>query len=406
MNKKYITLAGRDFKCLEQCIKDINSDKSQSPEKKEVKYKCKRDEDVLCVMNKLFEDIEGNKESFVAFNYDKWSEWKNKGGIDLDDSRNSMPNPYMRAIYYTLWGKKISLGEPEIIKSEKDIFIYENGWERFSKSYLFAEEKLLLGGDTMNTIASYRSEIKKFKNLGKENSDKVDELCRVVHQLGNFVLVPAYFNGFRGLDEDINDCMDSSLCYLKKYNFELEERIQLKLSKEEKKAFVKGHFAGWESKNFNKYINIFFLWDYVYANEDKYYVRNLKCDSKGEDGIISKDDNELKYKVTSENINIYIENAKVAILRRSKFMAAMLMLAVEFKEESYKEEWKDWHVSDIYKEIVENIFLTDKVYNDFNSVIKKVKDIIQDKQYEEVIEILDTICTKQFTQEATNGGKG
>lgn len=403
--EKYFTLAKCDFKCLEQCIKDINSDRSRSPEKMEVKYKCGRDEDVLYVMHKLFEDIERNKES-GAFTYKDYQARREEGSIDFDDTNFYLPNPFMRAIYYILWGKKISLGKKEIIENERDILIYENGWGRFSKSYLFAEEKLLLGGDTMNTIASYRSEIKKFKNLGKENSDKVDELCRVVHQLGNFVLVPAYFNGFRGLDEDINDCMDSSLCYLKKYNFELEERIQLKLSKEEKKAFVKGHFAGWESKNFNKYINIFFLWDYVYANEDKYYVRNLKCDSKGEDGIISKDDNELKYKVTSENINIYIENAKVAILRRSKFMAAILMLAIEFEEKSYKEEWTDWHVSGIYKNIVEKVFLKDTVYEDFNSVINEVKKIIQDKQYEEVREILDTICTKQFTQEATNGCKG
>lgn len=391
MSEKYIKLAEFDFKRLEQCIKNIN------------KYEYE-DTDAIGLMGKLFDDIRDNEEFFDDFDYDKWDDWKKKKGIHLDDSNNARgkSNPFVRGIYYILWGKRISLGNSQ----EKDIGVYENGWGRFSIGFLFAEERLLLGGDTMNTIASYQRNIKYFKDTSEENKDKVDELCRIAHQMGNFVLVPAYFNGFRGLDEDINDCMDSSLCYLKKYNFELEERIQLKLSKEEKKAFVKGHFAGWESKNFNKYINIFFLWDYVYANEDKYYVRNLKCDSKGEDGIISKDDNELKYKVTSENINIYIENAKVAILRRSKFMAAMLMLAIEFEENSYKEEWTDWHVSGIYKNIVEKVFLKDTVYEDFNSVINEVKKIIQDKQYEEVREILDTICTKQFTQEATNGGKG
>ena len=383
MNGKYIVLAGCDFKCLEQCIKGIN------------RYKY-RDIDAIELMGKLFDDIKVNEKFFDNFDYVRWNKWKKKKGIDLDDSNNAYgkSNPFMRGIYYILWGKRIDLRNNQ--NKEKDIGVYENGWGKFSKSYLFDEEKLLLGGDTMNTIASYRSNIEQFRNISKENSDKVDELCRKVHQMGNFVLVPAYFNNYRGvLNKDINDCMDSSLCYLKKNNFEFKERLRLrnskKSSKEEKKAFAIEHFAGWESRKFSKYINIFFLWDYVYAKDNEYYVRNLKLDSKGEHRIEFKNDNELQYKVKDENVGIYIKNAETAISRRSIFMTAMLMLAVEFKEESYKEEWTDWHVSGIYKEIVEKIFLKDTVYEDFNSVINKVKEIIQGKQCEEVIKILDTI---------------
>ena len=383
MNGKYIVLAGCDFKCLEQCIKGIN------------RYKY-RDIDAIELMGKLFDDIKVNEKFFDNFDYVRWNKWKKKKGIDLDDSNNAYgkSNPFMRGIYYILWGKRIDLRNNQ--NKEKDIGVYENGWGKFSKSYLFDEEKLLLGGDTMNTIASYRSNIEQFRNISKENSDKVDELCRMVHQMGNFVLVPAYFNNYRGvLNKDINDCMDSSLCYLKKNSFEFKERLRLrnskKSSKEEKKAFAIEHFAGWESRKFSKYINIFFLWDYVYAKDNEYYVRNLKLDSKGEHRIEFKNDNELQYKVKDENVGIYIKNAETAISRRSIFMTAMLMLAVEFKEESYKEEWTDWHVSGIYKEIVEKIFLKDTVYEDFNSVINKVKEIIQGKQCEEVIKILDTI---------------
>ena len=339
MNGKYIVLAGCDFKCLEQCIKGIN------------RYKY-RDIDAIELMGKLFDDIKVNEKFFDNFDYVRWNKWKKKKGIDLDDSNNAYgkSNPFMRGIYYILWGKRIDLRNNQ--NKEKDIGVYENGWGKFSKSYLY--------------------------------------------QMGNFVLVPAYFNNYRGvLNKDINDCMDSSLCYLKKNNFEFKERLRLrnskKSSKEEKKAFAIEHFAGWESRKFSKYINIFFLWDYVYAKDNEYYVRNLKLDSKGEHRIEFKNDNELQYKVKDENVGIYIKNAETAISRRSIFMTAMLMLAVEFKEESYKEEWTDWHVSGIYKEIVEKIFLKDTVYEDFNSVINKVKEIIQGKQCEEVIKILDTI---------------
>ena len=76
MSKKYKELERCDFKCLEQCIRDINANRSRAPEKKEVKYKCKRDEDAICAMYKMFADIEKNKECFAVFDYDKWLAWK------------------------------------------------------------------------------------------------------------------------------------------------------------------------------------------------------------------------------------------------------------------------------------------------------------------------------------------
>ena len=102
--------------------------------------------------------------------------------------------------------------------------------------------------------------------------------------------------------------------------------------------------------------------------------------------------NESRYKITKENVGIYIKNAKAAISRRSIFMTAMLMLAVEFREEKvdgYQDRWPDWKVSNIYKKIVEEVFLANKVYKDSSSVIEKIKEILQGGQYEAVLDILN-----------------
>lgn len=384
--EKYFTLAECDFNCIEQCIMEIKSDRSRSPEKMEVKYKCGRDEDVLYVMHKLFEDIERNKEPFGAFNYKDYQTWKEKGSIDFDDTNFYLPNPFIRAIYYILWGKKISLGKKEVIESERDILIYENGWGRFSKSYLFNNE--LWGGETMNTIASYegkynRGYISKF--IKKGNKKKVDEFCNVYHTLGNYVLVPAYFNQKKGVLFD--DCFDRGLCELEDSgNAIFEEGLKQNklrgISKSGKEIGVREICSKFKACNdLKKYINTFFLWDYVYTEEKRYCVRNLRIENE----------KSKNYDVSETSLDIFLKRATDAISRRSKFMAAMLMLAVGFEEESYKEKWTDWHVSGIYKNIVEKVFLKDKAYEDFNLVINEVKTIIQDKQYDEVKEILDTI---------------
>ena len=113
MSEKYIKLAKFDFKCLEQCIKNIN------------KYEYE-DTDAIGLLGKLFDDIRYNEEFFDDFDYDKWDDWKKKKGIHLDDSNNARgkSNPFVRGIYYILWGKRISLGN----SLEKDIGVYENGW--------------------------------------------------------------------------------------------------------------------------------------------------------------------------------------------------------------------------------------------------------------------------------------
>lgn len=255
----------------------------------------------------------------------------------MDDSTGR--NPWMRAVYYLLWGKGIE--------------------GSFSTSFLF--EKMLLGGDTMNTIASYND---KEQLKGKPG---IDKLCRECHQLGNFVLVPAYFNQWRGRNKLIKDQMDLSLYRLSN----LEE------------------FRGWSKSSFTKYINMFFLWDYVEPNDDKkeYLVKDMKT---GSIEIV---------KINDENVDQYIANANKYIKRRGLFMAAILKIAVEFKDidvmvkDEEKVEWKEWDVSDIYKYIVKNVFLTEETYSDYGDVIaaisNTINDVIGDEDKKKIFDILD-----------------
>ena len=69
-------------------------------------------------------------------------------------------------------------------------------------------------------------------------------------------------------------------------------------------------------------------------------------------------------------------------------MVARLKIAVEYDErkEQRGQDGNDiWHVSDIYKYIVENVFLTDKTYSGYEGVIHDIKDVISKAVKENVI---------------------
>ena len=66
----------------------------------------------------------------------------------------------------------------------------------------------------------------------------------------------------------------------------------------------------------------------------------------------------------------------------------MLKIAVEYDErkERQGQDGNDiWHVSDIYKYIVEKVFLTDKTYSGYEGVIHDIKDVISKAVKENVI---------------------
>lgn len=430
--ESYERLAQVDFKCLENEIYKITSNSAKIRKNKSVpekyKYKCKREEDVKAVLKKLFNIIVptedgccdyigecmGKKteeckkckgywfttdETFESY-YKMWKQWKkDKNGMDPDDS-DCKSNPFLRAIYYSLWGKRIEVGRDicvngeEVVLAEKETHIYQYGFTRFRTSYLFS--KMLWGGDTMNTLASYEAAI------NDSTADK-DALSRKCHQLGNFVLVPAYFNQWRGRNKLIKDRMDLSLYRLSNLEDQKNEQEQLNRNNENddnnfsfmeffftywgkgrnaKTAgwnIVKEAFAGWSKSNFTKYINMFFLWDYVYVENSRYIVKNMWCEETKPIG-----------NTKNENVDTYITKANRYIEKRGIFMAAMLKIAVEFDERKGQKEDNIWHVSAIYKYIVEKVFLVEITYSDYNNVIGAIKKAVRSKDEEEkIFDILD-----------------
>lgn len=404
--ESYKNLAQVDFKCLENEIYKMNSGAENSKllfeklleiidplEDKRCDYigqciegrdksakECKKCKGYWCTTDETFDSY-----------YKMWKEWKNRKGVDLDDSNSARSNPFMRAVYYLLWGKKIDLGY-EI--KEGNCGIREYGWGRFSASYVFPVKSegmskpkaLLFGSDTMNTIKSYQKEIENFLQEKKE-IEKVDELCRKCHQLGNFVLVPAYYNSCRGAKDQIDVALDR-LCNGKNFDGGFIGQTKLRpsgnVTKEEKERVADKYFYRWDKNYFTQFINMFFLWDYVKKKDEKtYYVKDMK--SNGEPVTSNTNVNE-------GNVGKYIINANAYIEKRSIFMAAMLEIAVEYenvkiriKDYEPKAEWGKWKVSDIYKYIVEKVFLKDKTYSGYKEVIEAIEGVI-DGVVEKVLE--------------------
>lgn len=231
--------------------------------------------------------------------------------------------------------------------------IYEKlwGWKRSNRTFgvckgMFNDN--LFGGDTMNSVQTVLGWIAGKNNNGRysvywtlncwctdimlEEQWKemgIKEYIDAYHTLGNFVLVPALFNGKRGLDKDICDFWDRSLNHLKNKGFD-----------------------EFESGDFEQYVNYFFLWDYVDVAEDnKEYIPKTNL-SEGLSSDISN--GEIKQQYTD-----FFKKTTELIQRRGKFMAAMLMLP-----------------ENDYQTLQSDIFNTGKTYQGFNDVVSLIEDKI------------------------------
>lgn len=412
----YFNLAEYDYKCLRN--DSIKNDSIRNPvccndeqaegiirkelfeiidkrEKWEEGKKCTHEIKIAGKSEKcsFFSECNDNKSKSKP-NYEMWKAWKKKKGPDPDDSGRG--NAFVRSIYHILWGKRIGV---------------EHGWGNFTTSYLKFQdsEKLLWGGDTINTLASYRVQIEMFR-CEEGNKENVDKMCSRCHRLGNFVLVPAYFNAWRGFK--LQDRMDLAFYVLSEMEDSIDQEKNVDdifsmkalfyenqkgeddTKKAEKWDAVKEKFSVWKKEYFIQYVNTFFLWDYVEKKEEKYVVKNLQYSEMEEE--------KSKY-ITADTIGTYIDNVNTYIERRSIFMTGMLMIALEFKEpDKETDKWKDWKVSSIYKLIMDEVFLKDKPYSGYEKVIEKIEETIEnnkDKEFvnkisAEIQDILSKMCER------------
>ena len=158
------------------------------------------------------------------------------------------------------------------------------------------------------------------------------------HSLGNFVLVPAYFNPYRA--SAVDDFWDQSLCLLDSKN---------------EKWLSNNNEVVWDKKLFVRYINYFFLWDYTESYKPV---------------VLSKYSNH-------KELEIFLEKTCEKIVRRSKFMLTMLKIN-EINP-------------NFYAELVDVIFNTDTQYKNYLDVIKKIKaeSCYLDINIKEIIDLLE-----------------
>lgn len=342
------------------------------------------------LIKEIDEQINNKEKSCV----NRWFAYKTLGGgYDCDSCE------IIRAIYHCLWGWEM---EQE---------------SSFRNSLLFHENLCDgAGGDTMNSLGTTMEKyvgkrgVKKCKEQweseNREDRAKkigLEEFAKLTSCIGNFVLVPSGFNRYRGIHSCIKDYWDLSLGYLA-YEGKSAWLSICNDSIEQK--------AARENKAFVKYINMFFLWDYV---KEKYEVRPLFGSHKEKIGAKPLSSTDV-YPKDEEEFRKYFENVNNYIKRRGLFMAAMLKIAVKYdeREEQLGQDGNDiWHVSDIYKYIVEKVFLTDKTYSGYKEVIETIKETIEKTVKDGVIstkikdDIFDNILVNiEKLKEDTHDPKG
>lgn len=230
--------------------------------------------------------------------------------------------------------------------------IYDRLWRNKMDEWGCSSSRDKFGGDTMNSFAttfnafsgkeSYEESFDDYKEK-KEFYDVLREYAKLTGCLGNFVLVPKGFNGYRGPASTIRDYWDLSL-----HELRCDRSGQ-----------------GWLDQvdmPFNKYINLFFLWDYVSGKKNGgYRARPL---FKRHEAILMREKmvlprNAVPPKEGGNDFSEFTKNANRCILRRGAFMSTMLRISVEY--------------SDSYDKIVKDL-ATDASLGSMEDVIKQLKD--------------------------------
>lgn len=256
--------------------------------------------------------------------------------VDCDGSQNDGNNQLIRDIYKKLWGWSKGNNTFGYLNSEK--FSCRFGGETMNSmkyplndiaaKYVYKNSDLkkrgfLSANHLINLFA--QDELRPELIAALENVDGLVEYINSYHTLGNFTLVPAGFNGFRGFSavykgEKIRDYWD----------------LSLRLLQDE------GYSDNFSPDDFIIYINRFFLWDYIGEN--------------GEPKNLRDDKNETKFYKQCTNF----------IKRRGIFMTAMLKLQAIVREE--------------YEIISDSVFSEPSyIYRGYDEVLKLIRKKLKER---------------------------
>lgn len=175
------------------------------------------------------------------------------------------------------------------------------------------------------------------------------------HTIGNMVLVPRRFNS--GRYGKTFDFWDSSLVWLKNDGFSYGNQLLF------------------DKRNFTKYINYFYLWDYVESVNGEYRVKPLfNSHSNIENGNV---DNSLPWTNISneQDLKQFLKNACENISKRCSFMSILMRLR-SADNPKLKE------ISDEYFNIIQGDFLHNvhmDGYNDAVTILLRLLENFDDK---------------------------
>lgn len=185
------------------------------------------------------------------------------------------------------------------------------------------------------------------------------------HTIGNMVFVPRRFNG--GRYGKTFDFWDSSLVWLKK------------------DGFAYGNQLMFDKRNFTKYINYFYLWDYVECVNGEYRVKPL-FNSHGniENGDVN---NSLPWTNISNELDLkqFLKNACENIEKRGTFMSILMRL-----KSTQNQRLKT--IADEYFRIIQGDFIS-KVhtdgYNDALTILLRLLEDFDNRNDKEYLQICD-----------------
>ena len=316
----------------------------------------------------------------------KFCDFDCDGTVRKDYLRQGFYSWFPREIYRTLWNWQ------DLCRTE-DVEFKFCTIKQFGKSCYKSD--MQMGPDTMNSfwitfsaylISNYSDTYRwnNFKNTvffrdgdnGKQrdradrikalieadvnyiHSEKINEFAKWTNTVGNLVLVPAGYNGSRGTQPCIKDYFDLSLDNL--------------VCGWDENSYL-GEDGRDRKQNFIRYINTFFLWDYVDGN----YEPVPLCESHKKQMEMQRKTARLEAKGVlpeKEEIDNLCGNINNRIQRRGLFVVAMLRIAIGIDTDGkdaelrytydgkFCDEWADWNVSGVYKKIMEEVFLTEQIY--------------------------------------------
>ncbi|WP_350342323.1 hypothetical protein PRVXT_001550 [Proteinivorax tanatarense] len=235
---------------------------------------------------------------------------------------------FAKELYSVLWGftyKYSYFGTIDMFQNE-DLDNKLMLWGGDCLNSLQTTIKSELGYSTIDCIKKMSDNPETFIKEMKESD--MGALFQISHAPGNFGIVPAYFNAYRGTSACLRDYLPQSLFFLKEsqnYNYSLLEKLEAYTrSPKYNNGGAKQFFSEYAPKMFGMYVNVMMLWDLVSYNS---YNQIDVHDYNGKKITYLPDFHEIK------DVSVWSKGVNKFVRRRGLFIGALMYTYLYFKEE-------------------------------------------------------------------------